>query len=144
VRTGATITPLRLLRAAAVSGTVALVINLAIVGTAPLLGASLTLLAPDDTAPRPLHLPDMIPESFAVSAAAALVLYCLARLSRRPWPLFVGAVMIITSLWTTGPLSHGADAATKIALSMTHLVIAASVLYSNYLLVIRPGKRSGP
>ncbi|MBN1534546.1 MAG: hypothetical protein JXA20_17870 [Spirochaetes bacterium] len=138
------IRPIRLLKAAVAAGTVSLAVNLAIVAAAPRFGASLLLLAPDDTGPRPLQVMDMIPECYVVSAAAALLLYGLGRLVRRPWPVFVVAVIIVTAAWTTGPASHGADAATKIALSSTHMVIAVSILLSNYLLAVGPALRSGP
>jgi hypothetical protein len=113
------------------AGLSALVVNLCIVLTAELiLGASMLLQGPHDPVPVKMPLANLLPESFAVALFSAGVYLLLQRFLSRPWPVFVFLVLMVTSLWTLGPVGQGQATATKVALSLTHFVIAGAILVS--------------
>ncbi|MCU0848736.1 MAG: DUF6069 family protein [Spirochaetes bacterium] len=124
----------RLALAAILSGATALVLNICVIlVSSGIFDASLMIrMSPTETVPMPLM--NMIPESFAASAVAAVLLFAISRLTARPFVFFIPVVAAITVVSLYGPINDGSDPATKIALSLTHINIADSIIAFNLIL----------
>ena len=72
----------------------------------------------------------ILPESLAMPSLGLLVYLLLAKLfPRKALTIFALLLALITAVWTYGPIVQGADIASKILLSLTHLVIAGVLLF---------------
>lgn len=107
-----------------IAGFLAMGVNLAIVyGARWLFGASLMIEAPDGNGMMTWPVRMMLPESFVVAAAAAMSLWCMVRFISRPLTVFAALGMTIALASMAGPWSQPTDTATRVALSLTHLVL---------------------
>jgi len=130
----------RLALAAVLSGATALALNICVIlVSSGIFGASLMIrTSPAETAPMPVM--NILPESFAASAVAAVLLFAISRLTERPFVFFIPAVAAVTIVSLYGPVKDGSDTATRIALSLTHINIADSIIAFN-LAFFRKGSR---
>ena len=119
----------KIIKAILTAGTATLILNSAGLFLAKkLFHASLAVLSNGDGVPRSVTYMKIIPESYIMATAGILLYHLISCFFIKAWEIFLSLVILITLVWTTGPVSHGFDAATKIVLSLTHFFIAASIL----------------
>lgn len=100
-------------------------------------GASLELQGPDMPRPEPLPLLQMLPEGIAVSVLFTLLLAAFSKLTRHAFLVVSLAASAIALVTVLGPVSHATDVPTKVALSLTHIVLAGWPIVLHALFSLR-------
>ncbi len=82
-----------------------------------------------ETAARAVGWTQIVPESIVMPLIGMLIFMGFQRLFKRhAFRLFVIFSVVVTLIWTSGPVQHGENLASKAVLTVTHLVILTVIL----------------
>lgn len=127
--------------AALSSACLILLVNGSVLGLSVILGHPIAVRMADEVASRPVGWSQIIPESFVMPIVGVLLFWLFQKIfSRAAWPVFIVFSVGVTAVWSSGPIQHGVDGWSRIALTGTHGVILCAILFFLFRWVVRQPK----
>lgn len=120
-----------------ISGTATFLLNSAIIYIAStFFNTPLAVLTSENISTKTISYIQIIPESYFIALLGIILYMALNHFLSNAWKIYVFLVIIITALWSLGPIMHGVNIISKICLSLSHVVIAASILLTVKFILI--------
>jgi len=119
----------RLLLVGLGAGIAAAVVNLLIFAIGGALGVPFVAQMGADQPPQELNAAMFIAASIAPALGGAVLYGLLGRFTRRPTAIFVAVAAVFALLSLAGPLTMPVPLATRLTLSLLHLLTAAVISY---------------